>query len=414
MDHDVKPVLSNKALIGIPECLLPATDEKVYSPYEIVREGIRDLKKRPLDYRNPHAVKPYEKLNSLQDSYTSDITKPKWPIDDSHAVFDYYSNGNAVIGLPGGPECALIDIHGTLRCFTGAWAFTLGADGAVPDIRNRHLLKGHIPVVLGETRLNGIEYGFEYFAAEIADSPLCDYPISGKQWTGRMQPNGRNIFLCMNCSAKALDDEHQKPIIHIGYAQNAGLCAGAFYARPTYAPAWENVRYEQIDDGRFRLLATSSGRDFTLGLLILHQANLKSESTGFHHWPNPLSASSERTAVSYIVAGSAEAADSEFSCTWIIPYFPLKTKDDAFMLQAASAQLREDCVSLWEKRRSSGMQIRIPEEKVQDTFIQTLNHLDMCCIALDQTEYPTAGASGNHHIGCRCQSGGSHCRCSGL
>jgi len=74
----------------------------------------------------------------------------QWPTGgDEPDTFNYYCNDNAAIGLPGGPLCALVDIHGTLRSFSGAWAFGLGTEAEPPAVHQfqgaQRVGSGHFP-----------------------------------------------------------------------------------------------------------------------------------------------------------------------------------------------------------------------------------------------------------------------------
>jgi len=370
----------------VPEYLRPMDVIRPYDVYDIVKEGPRDLKLRPFDYRNPFPLKKSEDL----------------PLEDTPELFDYYVNGNAAIGLPGGPECAIIDIHGTLRSFTGGWAFAIGSEETAPKLRCRHLLDGCIPVVSAEMEMDGCEYSFEYFAGEIANAPPCNYPVIGNgsyHWVGSIQPKGRNIFLYAACSVRAPSDQKKDIIISTGFAQAACICAGAYYADPAcYAPPWEGAKLVGTADGRYRLIASNDGIEYTLALLDIRGGDIGEKKSGFGHIP-PLSSQSPQRDAEYMLRSqkSLEAGET-YTVSWLVPYFPLKLEQDEALLKAVPHELRQSCIDLWESRRKTGMQISIPEEKVQDSFIQALNHLDMCSVTLDHTEFPTPGPSGGHHV----------------
>jgi len=81
----MKDTAKERIFTGVPECLKPMDVMRPYDVYDIVKEGPRDLKLRPFDYRNPFPLKKSEDL----------------PLEDTPELFDYYVNGNAAIGLPG-------------------------------------------------------------------------------------------------------------------------------------------------------------------------------------------------------------------------------------------------------------------------------------------------------------------------
>jgi len=379
---------------GVPDVLRPVQSAAA-DRLAIVKDGPRNLTARPFDYRNPFPLDTPEKINAEQANGPN--TRPvSWPIADDRENFDYYANGNAAIGLPGGPECAIVDIFGTLRCFTGAWAFALGERRLAPDLRVRRLLDGHWPIVLAETQLDGVRYEFEYYACDIHGAPLCEYPVEGNgsySWVGGMQPVGRNIFLCARCKATAVE-RAASVLLQLGFSQAPALCAGAFYCRPAYAPPWQNLRLERADGGRFLLLAEGTA----LGMLDPNGTSVTDGEGAITHWPDRLPLSPERTAAHCAAARQALPPGESLNIEWLVPLFPISIEDADCLLRPKRELLRQSTVDLWTQRRSSGMQIEIPERKVQDTFIQALNHLDLCCVTLDQTEFPTPGPSGGHHV----------------
>ena len=368
--------------IGMPDSLLPA-DGVTPDPWAVVAAGPRNLAARPFDYRNPLPLKRLEEIN---EGGANGANTPAfaWPIRDDAGSFDYYVNGNAAIGLPGGPECALVDIHGTLRAFTGAWAFAADTQAAPPPLRVRRLQDGHWPLVSAEAA----GYRFEYFACELPDAPPCNYPVKDNasyKWVGGMQPRGRNLFLWMRCTVSGTST------LQVAYAQQYALCAGAFYTKPAYEAAWDSVRLEAAGDGRYRLLGAWCGHDQTLALINPHDADL-APGGDIRHWPEALPLSPERPAHWEGIVEQAQTIDL------LIPYFPLAKEADACLLAADYPTCRKAMLSLWRERRSTGMQVEIPEAKVQDAFLQALNHLDLCSVTLDQSEFPTPGPSGGHHI----------------
>lgn len=424
---------------GIPEPFLPhaapACEDKAHGTgeerYRIVREGPRNLRERPFDYRNPFPLKGKEYMTRYPQNGPN--TFPRiWPLTDDAESFDYYVNDNAVVGLPGGPECAVVDVFGTIRCFTGAWSYGMGKQGEAPGLRVRKLESGHIPIIRAETVHGGCKYAFEYFASEIPGAPECEYPAAGSKsyrWVGPMQPMGRNVFIFSRAVVSALEEnqgtavlEGGEAILQLGYAQKYSLGAGAFYQDGLYCGAWDDVRYEEVQGGVCRLVSLREGVMYTLGILKLKDAVLHDGDGHCRHWPEPMPKIPERNADCYATAcaglgtgtdlesggslqpgrslesgGSLEPRQS-YELQWIIPCFPLKTAEDKALLDASYQEARQRCMDIWQSRRSSGMQITIPEAKVQDSFLQALNHLDICSVTLGKTEFPTPGPSNGHHI----------------
>ena len=111
------PAQSQIRLSGFPECLHPAPAEAGRRRFEVATDGPRNLSARPFDYRNP--------CSAEASSFEGEV---------SPAFFHYYANAVSALGLPGGPECALVDSLGTLLGHTGGWAFALGEEGTAPAL----------------------------------------------------------------------------------------------------------------------------------------------------------------------------------------------------------------------------------------------------------------------------------------
>ena len=131
------------------------------------------------------------------------------------------------VRLPGGPECALVDTHGTLMCYSGAWAFGLGAPAKPLDLRIRTLRDGAIPIVEAACRVGELACRFVWFACEVPESPRAEYPQSASyQWVGRLSPGGRNLFLVLSGRLTNAGDAETQCTVTLGYSQQPGLCAG--------------------------------------------------------------------------------------------------------------------------------------------------------------------------------------------
>ena len=385
-------------LRGIPHELRPA-DGAPEAPYEIVTDGPRNLARRPFDYRNPFPLRPTDEVKAPI-ANGPETAIPRWPIPEGDGPFDYYANGNAALGLPGGPECALVDPAGTLRVFTGGWAIGAGADARPFDLRVRLLEEGPIPIVRASDSREDGRLRVEYLAAEIAGAPECAYPVANNgsyRWVGGAEPRGRNLFLFWQGELTG-PPGGGCPALHLGYRQSAALCAGAFYTRPAYAPGWSSPVLSPLGDGRFRLLATHAGDEYVLGVLHVADPAVVCDEARIAHWPAPLPLSPARPAELGVRLAPAGARQARLRFEWVIPHFPLRSRDGEVLLTATHRGGRQCARRIWRRRRRAGAQVRIPEAKVQDAFVQALNHLDLCSVRLGQSEFPTPGPSGGHHI----------------
>jgi len=387
---------------GIPGVLRPraSRSDGARPSLELVEDGPRDLVRRPFDYRNPFPLMPLEKIRELEVN-GSHTTPAHWPIEhDSAEFFDYYLNDNAAIGLPGGPECALVDFHGTLRAYTGAWAFGWGPRAAAPELRQRHLRDGALPIVLASQAMAGATVAFKWFTAALPGLPPADYPFPGNgtyQWVGSPAPRGPNPVHYCSC---LIHSAARRPVqLHLGYDQALALCAGAFYANPRYAPAMTNLKWLRHSARWTLLQGEADGARYCLGAFCHPGFTLSPAATGrIRHWPNPLPRAPERHARQEAVLTGAAAPGRERMLWGMIPHFPLPFAAAGILMESSLAGQEEAVVRLWNRRDARRMRLEIPEPKVAQAFRQALHHLDLCAVRVGETAFPTPGPSGGHHV----------------
>lgn len=370
--------------MGVPPELRPeAVEAGDPARRRIVREGPRNLEARPLDFRNP------------------------FPLAGSHAPrvdsgdakrFNYYSDDRAAIGLPGGPECALVDRHGTLQAYTGAWGFALGEGAEAFDLRERFCGEDGLPIVRGEAAGDGAAFRFEWFASERRGTEEVDYPVlrnGSYKWTGRLQPRGRNLFFAMRVVRSGAEAAGQQPLL-CAFAQRSALCAGAHYLNPRYAEPWEELAFEPDGGRRWLLIGCIRGERHLVAEARVRGGRIESTTLALPHWPQPVQKAPDRPAVAaLLVRPESRAAELRFE--WLVPGFPMPLSASAPLARARHERLRASTTSLWKRRRAAGMQVQIPEQKVRDAYSQALNHLDICAVKLELTEVLTPGPSGGYH-----------------
>ncbi len=385
---------SQDILRGLPEPLRPQADAPT-DPYRVVDDGPRNLACRPFDYRNPLPTTLLAELD--RDWHGGSTTEPiDWPVDDAGAPFDYYINGRAGLGVPGGPECGIVDLFGTLRMFTGAWAFGLGEGAAPPRLRAKRLVASHRPDCWAETTHAGRTYRFTWSAVRLDEAPPVDYPAAGNpsyEWAGSAQPRGRNLFYVMRCR---VDGPADGVILHTGFSQAPARCAGCPGSGGLYAPPWTNLRWDALGGGFLRLLADHEGTAYTLGVLMLRNCSASEAPRAIDHWPPATPRSPQRDGWAEL-ALSAEPGGGEALVEWRIAGLPMPAAEDACLLGASSETLDDRAASAWDQRRRVGLQLALPEAKVESAFHQAMNHLDMCLVTLDESVFPTPGPSGGYH-----------------
>ncbi len=391
--------------LGIPVPLLPQAGSKPTdaSRFEVVDSGPRDMAARPFDYRNPFPLLALEAVSALQPN--PDARLPfEWPVrDDSAEPFNYYCNDHAAIGVPGGPHCALIDGYGTLRAFTGAWGFAFGQDAAAPALRHRFLREGWIPVVEAACSAEGMQAAFTWFSTRIRAASDVVYPLAQNgsfEWVGGPAPKGPNVFHRVECRLSSPEDRPHAVAVRLGYSQAAGLCSGAFYAKPRYTPDWDSLCWRPLGQGNFALCATAGGETMCLGVIAAPgwDVQFPDDAAPIDHWPPPPALAPERHARETAVLSQALAAGGSGRIALWVPEFPAPMADAAALATADAAALEHEVIAMWRDRHRSRMTLTMPEEKVAQAYRQALNHLDLMSVAIEQTEYPTPGPNGGHHI----------------
>lgn len=394
---------ATKRFRGIPQELLPcnSSGHRQRDRFVIVEAGPRNLADCPFDFRNPFPLLADAAVKTLPPNGPQTIPE-QWPVGgDDPDVFNYYCNDNAAIGLPGGPHCALVDIHGTLRAFSGAWAFGLGEDAVPPSVRVRRLRKGWIPIVEAGCATGTFRARFSWFTTEIAETSPIAYPLPGNgsyQWVGAPNPSGRNLFHRIRCEIDNTEAASRPFDLHLGYAQSGALCSGAFYASPQHAPAWDRVWWQRREPDTTLLLARH-GKD-SLCLAILSHGGWRFRRTGneIRHWPTPVPKAPARPAVTGAVLRQGIPAGDRAEVGLWVPEFPVPLDDLSVLLEADAAVLERRTEQAWRNRHARRPLFVIPETKVDHSFRQALNHLDMLSVAVGATEYPTPGPNGGHHI----------------
>jgi len=388
---------------GIPSAMLPrkGTAPARLNRFEIVEEGPRDLAVRPFDYRNPFPLLSQKDIAAHQPNGPQTIPL-EWPLSgEDPAAFDYYCNDNAAIGLPGGPHCALVDLHGTLRSFAGAWALGFGEQALPPRVRVRQLREGWIPVVEAACAADHVRARLSWFTAEIPGTSAVQYPMAGNgsyQWVGGTAPSGRNLFHRIQCLVENAAGAAMPVSVYLGYAQAGALCSGAFYTNPRHAPAWDKVWWQRRAAGDMALLARHDKETVCLGLLFAEGWTFRPGNTRIQHWPRPIPSSPVRQAQSGAILKRSLLPGASARIGMWIPEFPVPLSDVPRLAKADAAALERSTVRMWRTRHAKRPAFLIPEAKVDHAFRQALNHLDMLSVAVGATEYLTPGPNGGHHV----------------
>jgi hypothetical protein len=393
----------------MPGCLLPDPSAPPRR-WELVEAGPRNLEAAPFDYRNPFPLSGMTAMRALvADGGNGPGAMPeRWPLADQLGEpFDYYANANAAIGVPGGPECGLVDIFGTVRCFSGGWGFGLLAPGgipaAAPALRARTLNPPGTPIIEASARHGSLVWRWTWFAIPAPWLPAADFPAAGNgayAWLEGKACLAANFLIRVRCEARNDGPEPARAVVQLGYSQASALCAGAFYASPTYAPPFERIVAEPTGAaaGALAVLGTLGGHRLWLASLRREEWRCSPAEARLGHWPAPLAGAPGQAGAEWELSIVLDPGQAK-SFSLAAPCFPAPDGcQNAIAAGEAFEDARRQCLELWDGQWRGRASINVPEAKVRDAFRQALNHLDLCGVRLAGSEYPTPGPSGGHHL----------------
>jgi hypothetical protein len=368
-------------LTGLPSALRPTHSRARFDRFELVTDGPRHLGYRPFDYRNPFPVKD--------------------PVREDTPGFEYLANGNALLGLPGGPDTAWVDASGVLRMYTGGWAVGLGPAGDMPAFGPRTVSGDAFPELRAEAVHGGLRWRFSWFAAPIPGGPRMEHivhPDGLHRWVGAVAPVGP--LPCYVAQASVVYDEIDRRYpaeAHLCYRQAAEICAGSTReARPWFAPTWEHTDFEPLGDGRFLLTTRVNRQKVALGLLLAPECEIDNGTGSCGPWPDPLPGAPPRSASRSLVLRRQVTRGETLVFTWILPGQPVAAGDDACLRLATVAGLREAAAGAW-AMSARPTRLDVGEAKPRDCFRQAQRDLDLCRVTLGSSTIPTAGPSGGSH-----------------
>ena len=290
-------------------------------------------------------------------------------IDRQPGPFSYYSHSVDEIGVMDAPVGTEITPQGSLYTGYGELVFLTGPEmsriGPLSDARIRTLEQGYIPVVHMRHAQQGIEYSFTFFTAKLDDGTLVNFArVVEKNVTDRPtramltaatryqydtlngRPNGENRF------RRPVEPEHpwdyRQPGVEFnpdwvyGFSDHAFLRSGkAFYLFP--------------DPPDQRMLTEKQN----------YNNPIDNSPRALHIFPTSL--------VGLVSYNSILAPGAERIVTFLMPLAPVPEGPEMEKILEADydAQLAAT-IRDWQKIVGAGMQIDVPERKVNDTFRASL------------------------------------------
>ncbi len=299
----------------------------------------------------------------LQAQVPAAMVNPK--IDQQPGPFSYYSHSVDEIGVMDAPLATEITPEGSLYTGYGELVFLTGPEMSRIAPRIRTLEEGYIPIVHMSHTQEGIEYRFTFFTAKLHDGTLVNFArVAEKNITDRP---ARAV---LTAATRYQDDT----------ANGSGTGAHRFrrpvddgepgaYRQPgvEFNPNWV---YSFSDHAFLR-----SGKVFYLfpdapdrRMLTEKQFyNIQADNSprALHVFPTSL--------VGLVSYNSILAPGAERTITFLMPLVPVpEGAETGKLLKASYDAERAATIRDWEKIAGAGMQISVPEAKVNDTFRASL------------------------------------------
>jgi len=290
-------------------------------------------------------------------------------IDKEDEPFSYYLYPTDVIGVMDGREGTLVSPEGYLYTGSGELMFFTGNPPEPTYQRVKTLLDGYLPVINYQLIQDGISYQFQTFAATLdgkPESPLINFlRVRIKNTLNEKRSvyfsSGIRYQNEANTSWGVGDNRFGRPIVpeRKGEFEQAG---------DTFSTKWV---YSFTDNGFYRdgkLLYT-----FTNEHLFQKMINLKTGYNEQHSLDENQPLILANTPVGIVQYKIPLDPGEESVLEFKMPYLAEENKNLIQEMQNAEySDYLKQTVEFWNKLISEGIEITVPEKKVNDTFMSNL------------------------------------------
>lgn len=286
-------------------------------------------------------------------------------IDQQPGPFSYFSKSVDEIGVMDAPLATEITPEGSLYTGYGELVFLVGPTMSPIEPRVRTLERGYLPIVHFSLTQDGIEYRFTAFAARLDNGTLVNFVrvveknLTDKPTRAVLTAASRYQSDTLNGSGTG-DHRFRRPV--------EGNRPGDY--RQPGAPFNANWVYSFSDHAFLR-----SGKAFYLFSELPEQRMLTPKqfyNSEVNNTPRPLQIF-PTTLVGLVSYNRILAPAEERTLTFLMPVIPVpEGAQTEAILKASYDRELTATVRNWENILESGMQITVPEAKVNNTFRASL------------------------------------------
>ncbi len=286
-------------------------------------------------------------------------------IDDEPGPFSYFSQSVDEIGVLDAPLATEITPDASLYTGFGELVFRIGPQMSEMKPRIRTLERGYLPIVHTSWTQDGIEYRFTFFAGKLKDGSVVNFARVVE--TNQAQRPTRAVLTVgsryQNDTANGSGTgEHRFPRpqegAHPGDYRQPGV---AFDPNWTYSFSEHGF----MRGGKTFYLYSDAPDERMLTPRQFYNIQIDNTPRTLHLFPTSLVGMVQYNRV--LQPGEAR------TLTFRMPLLPVEEGPATQAILAADYDaLLAETMRTWEQVLSTGMQIRLPEQKVNDTFRASL------------------------------------------
>lgn len=286
-------------------------------------------------------------------------------IDQQSGPFSYFSKSVDEIGVMDAPLATEITPQGSLYTGYGELVFLIGPMMAPIEPRIRTLEKGYLPIVHMSHAQDGIEYRFTFFTAKLNDGTLVNFArvvernASDRPTRAVLTAASRYQSDTPNGSGTG-DHRFRRPAEgrRPGDYRQMGV---------TFDPNWVYgfSNHAFLRSGKAFYLFSEAPEERMLTPKQFYNSQVDDTPRALHIFPTTL--------VGLVSYSHILAPKEERTITFRMPLIPLtEGAQTEAILNVDSNQELANTIAGWEQILNAGMQISVPEAKVNNTFKASL------------------------------------------
>jgi hypothetical protein len=286
-------------------------------------------------------------------------------IDEQPGPFSYFSKSVDEIGVMDAPLATEITPEGSLYTGYGELVFLAGPTMSPIEPRIRTLEKGYVPIVHFSRTQDGIEYRFSLFTVKLDDGTLVNFArvveknISGRPTRAALTVGSRYQSDTLNGSGTG-DHRFRRPVEgeHPGNYRQPGV---------PFDPGWvySFSGHAFLRSGKVFYLFSEPPDERMLTPKQFYNIQVDNSPRALHIFPTTL--------VGLVSYNRILGPNEERAITLRMPVVPAgEGAETEAILKADYDQELAKAIQGWEQILNAGMEISVPEAKVNNTFRASL------------------------------------------